>query len=95
LTVSSCAAMLWIPMAALAFTRAPDDSPREHPNARAKQTTTRMSEDDRRIRLSLNAVSGEKWFREGKNHFKCAFWRPGPKSQTKLIPKRCTYCCQL
>jgi len=26
-----------------------------------------MRENDRRIRLSLNAVSGEKWFREGKN----------------------------
>jgi hypothetical protein len=43
-----------------------------------------MRENDRRIRLSLNAVSGEKWFREGKNHFKCAFWRAGPKTQTKI-----------
>ncbi len=26
-----------------------------------------MRENDGRIRLCLNAVSGEKWFREGKN----------------------------
>jgi hypothetical protein len=26
-----------------------------------------MRKDDRRIRLCLNAVSGEKWFRDGNN----------------------------